>query len=160
MFLIVTVDRNWAIGKNNSLLYDVPAIIEYRRQNIREHTVICGRKSYETIYRDVDLDSSKTIVLTRNQLYRNDKVVIAHSIEEIPKTDDTFVIGGASIYNQLYTSCKYAIVTYVDSVTLYSDAYFPNLSKLPNWEKIIETPTLYFQGLPYTFITYLNKAVE
>jgi hypothetical protein len=52
------------------------------------------------------------------------------------------------------------MLTYIDNVTLDSDAFFPDLSKLEEWEIISQTPAIKYQGLSYMYVTYVNSAVD
>ena len=46
MDLIVAVSSNWAIGKDNDLLFSLKTDMKYFRQNTLEKTVILGRKTW------------------------------------------------------------------------------------------------------------------
>ena len=47
MHLIVAVDKNWAIGKNNKLMWSIPADMKYFRETTKGNIVIMGRKTLE-----------------------------------------------------------------------------------------------------------------
>ena len=42
MHLIVAVDKNWAIGKNNKLMWSIPADMKYFRETTKGNIVIMG----------------------------------------------------------------------------------------------------------------------
>ena len=44
MNIIVNADKNWAIGKNNSLLVRIPADMKYFRQMTEGNIVVMGRR--------------------------------------------------------------------------------------------------------------------
>lgn len=44
MNIIVNADKNWAIGKNNSLLVRIPADMKYFRQMTEGNIVVMGKK--------------------------------------------------------------------------------------------------------------------
>ena len=48
MNIIVNADKNWAIGKNNSLLVRIPADMKYFRQMTEGNIVVMGRKTLES----------------------------------------------------------------------------------------------------------------
>ena len=158
MFLVVTVDRNWAIGKNGRLLYNIAPDRAYFQQITAGHTVVYGRKTLETFPNSAPLENRANLILTHDQSFTCDGATIIHSIEELKefKSDDLYIIGGASVYRQLYKQCHYAFITHIDAETPESDAFFPDL-ELRGWPVITETPTLEYRGIKYRFTTYLNR---
>lgn len=55
MNIIVNADKNWAIGKNNSLLVRIPADMKYFRQMTEGNIVVMGRKTLESFPQGVRL---------------------------------------------------------------------------------------------------------
>lgn len=45
MNLIVAVDKNWAIGKNNKLLIQIPQDQKYFREKTTNNVIVMGRKN-------------------------------------------------------------------------------------------------------------------
>ena len=45
MNLIVAVDKNWAIGKDNRLMHHIPADMKYFREMTKGGVVVMGRKT-------------------------------------------------------------------------------------------------------------------
>jgi dihydrofolate reductase len=162
MFLVVAVDRNWAIGKDGKLVYRIPADRAQFRELTKGKTIIYGRKTLASFPESQPLAERTNIILTRDTSFACDGATIIHSIEELESysTNQLYVIGGAEVYRQLYQKCKYAFVTYIDSVTLDCDAFFPNLDEDPAWIELGRTSRMYYQGLPYQFVTYINQAVD
>lgn len=162
MFVVAAVDRNWAIGKNGNLLYRIPADMVNFREITTGKTIVYGRKTLETFPGQKPLKNRENLILTHDADFSCDGATIIHSIAELDDypSNNLYIIGGASVYQQLFQKCKYALITYIDSVTLDSDAFFPDLSKLENWEILYETSYLYYQGLPYKYVTFVNSAVD
>ena len=162
MFLVVTVDRNWAIGKEGKLIYRIPAALANSSELTKGKVVIYGRKTLESLPNGTPLADRKNIILTRNPNFACNGATIIHNIDELENysTNELYVIGGAEVYRQLYQKCQYAFITFVDSVTLDCDTFFPNLDKEPAWHELGRTSTMYYQGLPYQFSTYVNNAVD
>ena len=48
MNLIVAVDKNWAIGKNNRMMWSIPADMKFFRETTSGNIVIMGRKTLES----------------------------------------------------------------------------------------------------------------
>ena len=117
MNLIVAVDENWGIGKDNELLCRISADMKNFRAVTMGHVLVLGRKTLESFPGKKPLPKRTHIVLTANKAYEAEGVILCHSLEELPavladyEDDDIFVIGGGSIYEQLLPQCKKAYIT-------------------------------------------------
>lgn len=158
MHLIVAVDKNWAIGKNNKLMWSIPADMKYFRETTKGNIVIMGRKTLESFPQGQPLKNRVNIVITNNKDYKVKDVVVVHSIEEAieeaKKYEGTpYVIGGESIYRAMLPYCDTALITKIDHA-FDADTYFPNLDEDEEWEmtKISEEQTCF--DLEYYFTVY------
>ncbi len=158
MKLIVAVDREWAIGKNNRMMWNIPADMKFFRETTRGNVVIMGRKTLESFPQSQPLPNRVNIVITKNKNYRVKGAVAVHSIEEAIAESgrhegDVYVIGGESIYRSMLQYCDTALVTKIDH-TFDADTYFPNLDKDSEWEmtKTSEEQTCF--DLEYYFTVY------
>lgn len=158
MHLIVAVDKNWAIGKNNKLMWSIPADMKYFRETTKGNIVIMGRKTLESFPQSQPLKNRVNIVITNNKDYKVKDAVVAHSIEEAieeaKKYEGTpYVIGGESIYRAMLPYCDTALITKIDHA-YDADTYFPNLDEDEEWEmtKISEEQTCF--DLEYYFTVY------
>src|SRR5690606_27358197 len=75
--LIVAAAENNAIGKDNKMLWHLPNDFKYFKRNTVGHSIVMGRKTFESIGRP--LPERRNIVLTRDMNYRNDEVDVANS---------------------------------------------------------------------------------
>ena len=162
MNLIVAVDNNWAIGKDNKLLVSIPADMKFFRKKTADSVVIMGRKTLESFPGGNPLKNRINIVITKNPNYKKEGVIIANSVDEavsIAKTYNKpiFIIGGASIYAQALSLCDIAYVTKIYKSFDSPDSFFPNLDKNKNWELIDENLIEEHDGVSYRFCTYQNK---
>ncbi|MFR8548141.1 MAG: dihydrofolate reductase, partial [Lachnospiraceae bacterium] len=138
MNMIVAVDKNWGIGKNNQLLVSIPADMKFFRETTSGHVVVMGRKTLETFPNGLPLRNRTNIVLTKNPHYHVKGAIVCHTVEEaleeLKKYEDEeiYVIGGDSIYRQFLPYCKVAHVTKIDHV-YEADAFFPNLDEKKEW---------------------------
>lgn len=161
MNLIVNADKNWAIGFENKLLVSIPADMRYFREQTTGKAIILGRKTLETFPEGKPLKNRVNIVITRKQEPIEGAVVV-HSVEEALKvaagyrTEDVFVAGGASIYEQFLPFCQKAYVTRCD-FSYEADAWFPNLDKLSNWELSEQSEEQTYYDLEYYFCIYVQK---
>lgn len=105
--LIVAMDTDRGIGKNNDLMWHLPSDMRFFKETTTGHVVVMGRKNYESIpekYRP--LPNRENVVLTRNESYVADDCNIFHSLEECLKYYESeeertiFIIGGGEIYRQ------------------------------------------------------------
>ena len=132
MNLIVAVDSNWGIGKDNKLLVSIPADMKFFRTTTSGKVVIMGRKTLESFPNGLPLKNRVNIVITGNKDYKVKDGVVVHSVEEALQeagkypSEDVYVIGGDSIYRQMLPYCSKAHVTKID-FAYQADTFFPNL---------------------------------
>ena len=162
MILIAAVDRNWGIGKDNSLLFHIPADQRFFRETTTGNVVVMGRKTLESFPNGAPLKNRTNIVLSRNTSYHKEGITVFNDTESLMKelskypADKVFCIGGAEIYKELLPFSDKALITKVDAV-YEADAYFPDLDKTEGWEitEMSEEQTCF--DLVYHFITYEKK---
>ena len=158
MNLIVAVDKNWAIGKDNKLLVSIPADMKFFRETTKGNIVVMGRKTLESFPQGQPLQNRVNIVISRNKDYKVKGAVVVHSIEEAIEEakkyeGDVYVIGGESIYRAMLPYCQTALVTKIDHAYT-ADTYFPNLDQDPEWELKGETEEQTYFDLEYVFRRY------
>ena len=81
MNIIVAVDKNWAIGKDNKLLVSIPADMKMFRQETTGKVVVMGRKTLESFPNGLPLKNRTNIVLTGNKDYNVKDAIIVHTVE-------------------------------------------------------------------------------
>ena len=158
MKIIVAVDKNWAIGKDNKLLVSIPADMKFFRETTQGNVVVMGRKNLESFPQGQPLQKRVNIVISRNKDYQVKGAVVVHSIEEAMEEakkyeGEIFVIGGESIYRAMLPYCQTALVTKIDHA-YEADTYFPNLDEDPEWELTGETEEQTYFDLEYVFRKY------
>ncbi len=159
MNLIVAVDKNWAIGKDNKLLVSIPDDMKFFRETTSGKVVVMGRKTLESFPNGKPLKNRVNIVLTRDENYQVKDAIVVHSKEELDKelakynSDDIFVIGGESIYRMLLDDCSTAFVTYID-YAYDADTFFPNLDVKPEWKLAEESEEQTYYDIEFYFRTY------
>ena len=116
--IIVAKSINNAIGKDNKLLWKIPDDMKRFKEITTGHTVIMGRKTFESIGKV--LPNRLNIILTRDPNYKIDdpNVKILGGVSDLEKyindENENFVIGGAQIYSILMPKCQKLYVTQVD----------------------------------------------
>ncbi len=162
MNLIVAVDKNWGIGKNNDLLVRIPADQKFFRETTIGKVVVMGRKTLESFPGQVPLKGRTNIVLTHDENYDGHGAIVVNSMDELKEElkkyddEDIFVIGGEKIYRQMLDMCKIAHVTKIDYV-YDADAYFPNLDELDEWELVADSEEQTYFNVIYHFNMYKRK---
>ncbi len=138
--LIVVVDENNGIGKNNKLLCHLPADLKHFKELTTGHSIIMGRKTFESLPNG-PLPNRKNIVLTQNTDYKANGCYIAHSVIQaldFSKGEDiTFVIGGEKIYKEFIDIADMLNVTKIHH-TFEADTYFPKMD-WNQWKLIEQT---------------------
>lgn len=150
MKIIAAADANWAIGYRGDLLVRIPEDLKFFRDMTLGKTVIMGRKTLDSLPGGRPLPGRKNVVLTRDLGYQKENVIVIHNLTEVFQFPEAFVIGGASIYQQLLPYCDTAYITKICKA-FPADVYFPNLKKDKNWilAKISEKKR--YQDLEYQF---------
>ncbi len=136
MNIIVAASENNAIGYKGNMPWHLRADLKYFKATTTGHTVIMGRKTYESIGRP--LPGRRNVVVTHDGLFHISPEVmsnlkpgtsieiyhdLAEAIEKSP--EDCFVMGGAQIYNQAWYDAGYIYLTRVHTVVEEFDASVP-----------------------------------
>jgi len=134
--IIAAMSENRIIGLDNSLPWRLPADLRYFKGKTMGHTLIMGRKTYESLQKF--LAGRRIIVLTRDRNFSTERAETAFSLEEAiglaEENQETFIAGGAEIYAQ---ALKREIVDTMYLTLVHEnfegDTYFPEFSG-SEWE--------------------------
>lgn len=161
--IIVAKAKNNIIGKDNKLLWHLPADLQRFKKLTTGHVIIMGRKTFESLGRV--LPNRKHVVFTQNENFKVDdeNVEVVHSMLEIKEyidnTDENFVIGGAMIFNLLMPYVQKMYVTEINK-NYEGDAFFPKIN-LSIWKETERQKGIKDENnkLDYDFVTYerINK---
>lgn len=145
MIAIVNTDLNWGIGKENALQVHISEDLKRFKKMTTGKVIIYGKKTLLTYPKQKPLPNRKNIILSRDPNMQIENTLICHSLEELSvcinelkttedyQDEDFIVVGGASIYQQLLSSCTDCHVTCMETI-LPADCHFPNLDQMPEWE--------------------------
>lgn len=145
MKVILAVDKNWGIGKDNDMLYHLKKDLEHFKETTMGNTLIMGRSTYESM--DGALPNRENIVLTTNRDYKADDALIFHSVEDIlayvkDKDDnEVFVIGGGQIVELFIDYTDEAIITKIDG-SKPADTHLHNFDEDSNFTLVEVSPTI------------------
>lgn len=138
--IIVAMDSNQLIGKNNALPWHLPADLVYFKKTTMGKTVLMGRKTYDSIGKP--LPNRRNIILSRTSntsINRETFGSIRAALDACKNEKEVMVIGGMSVYEQflnptvsetdLFSTENISIVDrlYITEVEgeFLGDAYFP-----------------------------------
>ncbi len=154
-------DENRVIGKNNTLIWHLPADLKRFKTLTTGHVIIMGRKTFESIGKP--LPNRTSIVISRQTDLQIDGAIIAHSVEEaILKAksitrEDIYIVGGAEIYALSLPLADQILVTQLHDI-FEGDAYFPEIPtetfEVTEKERGITDEKNAYQ---YSYITYTRK---
>ena len=159
MNLIATVDKNWSIGKQGHLLVNIPEDIKLFRMETAGKAAIMGRKTYEQITDRTALIDRYNVVLTSDLSYKKDGAVVVHSVEEALekvasyKSEDIYVIGGESVFEQFLPYCDTAHITKVDYI-YEADTHIMDFDKLDDWKVTARSDEHTYFDICYEFVCY------
>ncbi|OOG24784.1 dihydrofolate reductase [Thioalkalivibrio denitrificans] len=152
--LIVAVDRNNLIGRNNQLPWHLPADLAFFKRTTMGAPMLMGRKTWESIGRP--LPGRTSIVITRDPDYRAEGAIVVHSIDEALRAageaSELFVIGGAKLYKDALQRADRIYLTRIDHA-FEGDTWFPEIG--PEWKEVHreEHAPDEKNPYPYAFIT-------
>ena len=159
--IIVAKAKNNIIGKDNKIIWKLPDDLKRFKEKTEGHTIIMGRKTFESL--GGILPNRMHIILSRNPDFNidSDYVKVAHSLLELQEymenEEESFVIGGAIIYNLLMPYCKKMYVTQLEK-EFDGDALFPRINE-QEWEEVSKEvgPKDGVNDFAYEYITYKRK---
>ena len=134
--IVVATAENNAIGKNNELLWHLPADLKHFKQLTTGHPIIMGRKTFESIGKP--LPNRTSIIVTRQADYKQENCVVVQDVksalEKAQKLDEqVFIIGGGEIYKEMLPFTDTIYLTKVHD-TFDADTFFPELNP-DNWQE-------------------------
>ena len=128
--VIAAIAKNYALGKDNDLIWHLPADLKRFKKVTSGHYILMGRNTYESIGRP--LPNRTTIIITRNKNYFKEGCLIANSLEEAvemaKEEAQVFIIGGAQIYKETIAKdlAEQLDITLVHN-EFEADVYFPEI---------------------------------
>lgn len=159
--IVVAKARNNIIGKDNSLIWNIPEDLKYFKNLTMGHTIIMGRKTFESIGRV--LPNRKHIIFSQNLDFKlkDENVEVVHSLWQIQDLiedeEEIFVIGGAMIYYFLMPYAKKMYVTEINE-EFNGDTFFPKIS-FDVWKETSRKKGIKDEknNLDYEFVTYERR---
>lgn len=141
--IISAVSQNHVIGKNNSLIWHLPADMKFFKEKTTGHCVITGRKNYESIPEKFrPLPNRTNIVVTRNKNFSAPGAEVVNTLEEAialaksKNETEVFIIGGGQIYSEAMEK-NLADTLYITEIhhAFEGDTFFPVFDKT-KWKEV------------------------
>lgn len=158
--IIAAVAKNNALGKNNDLIWRLPADLKRFKKVTLGHHIIMGRKTFESLGKP--LPNRTTIIITRNKNYRVDNCIVVNSLEkaiEAARGDaNPYILGGGEIYKEALDFADFLDLTLVHHSFEDADTFFPKID-LEKWKEIKREDFKADQNhdYDYSFVTYKKK---
>lgn len=166
MDIILAVDKNWGIGKDGQLLVSIPEDLQRFQRITKGHIVVMGRKTFDSLPNGA-LPDRQNVVITSHGDDLPDGVFSYPSVEAFIADlnqfilnnftlgwfPNVYVIGGASIVEQLMPYCQSALITKFDG-DFEADTHILNLDEAEDWTHSIVSGEMKFGDLTYTYNLY------
>lgn len=159
MKLIVCTDKNYGIGYDNKLLVNNPIDMKFFKEKTKGHIVVMGRKTFESFPNQKPLPNRINIVITKDKKFKKDGIIVFNNIyaflNSIYNTKNTYVIGGASIYKQLFKYCDELFITKMENkfqCDTFLDTFY-----LYKYKIVSQSELMSYKDLNFKFIHYKKR---
>lgn len=129
--MIAAIGEHNELGRNNDLIWHISEDLKFFKEKTTGHSIVMGMNTFNSLPKK--LPNRKHIILTSKDIKLDEDITIVHSINDLLAyidmiKDEVFVIGGASLYNQLI---EYANMMYLTEIcaSAPADVYFPEFNK-------------------------------
>jgi dihydrofolate reductase len=151
--LIAAIGKNNELGKDNTLLWHMPADMKHFREITSLHVVVMGRKTFESIGKP--LPNRRNVIITHDIKYKKEEVEIVHSLSETlnlfkNKNEEVFIIGGAEIYKQFMPIADKLYITHIDAEDKSANVFFPEIIPIV-WNEISHEEHKKDEKNPYSY---------
>jgi dihydrofolate reductase len=160
--IIVAVAENFAIGKDNDLLFHLPTDLKRFKKITTGHSLIMGRNTLLSLPR-WPLPNRRHIVITDRpeDRFPGCEIVysVAEALEKVQLEEEAFVIGGGMVYRQFYPLAGKLYLTWVHK-PFEGDTFFPEIN-FDEWEET-DREYLYDEenGFAYSNINLIRKEIQ
>ncbi len=155
--IIVAIARNNAIGLDNKLLWHIPDDLKRFKRLTTGHQIIMGKLTYLSLPVR-PLPNRTNIVITDQKDEQFDGCITVHSIGEAldycNEHEESFIIGGGSVYRQFLPHANRLYITLVDK-DFEADTFFPEID-LESWRLVAreEGPDDGMNDFSYSYLIY------
>ena len=129
---IVAMSENQVIGRDNQLPWHLPADLKHFKQITLNHTILMGRKTYESIGKP--LPNRRNVILTQDSSFKAAGCEIVHGLPSALAFEDLYIIGGAQVFELCWPYIHRLYLTLIHQ-QIEGDAFFPSLD-LKQWRLV------------------------
>lgn len=156
--MIAAIGKNNELGYENKLLWHLKEDMQFFRKTTTGKTIIMGRKTFESL--PGLLPKRKHIIITNNQNYQNNDVIIMHSVDEVINyiqntQEECFIIGGGKVYKEFLPFAHTLYLTEIED-SKRADTFFPVFSKDDYQKEILGSSSE--NNINYSFAKYTKKS--
>ncbi len=157
---IAAMSRNFAIGKDNQLLWHIPDDFRHFKETTMGKPIIMGRKTYESLGKPLP-GRTNIVITSKPDQIEGDVTIVATIDEAISKAkqvatetgvDEIFIIGGGQIYEAAMPQTQRIYLTVINQ-DYEGDTFFPRINAAEWDEQIIQSAE---EPVPYV-IGILNR---
>lgn len=128
IILVAAVANNNVLGKDNKLIWHLPADLKMFKNLTSGRTILMGRKTFESIGKP--LPNRENVVVTRDTNFKQEGCIVFNSIEQaienLKSRETIYIVGGAQIYNECISIADKLYITHLD-LEIDGDVYFPEI---------------------------------
>jgi dihydrofolate reductase len=132
---IVCHSKNRVIGKNNSLIWNIPEDMRHFKNTTKGQCVIMGRKTFESLGQKALPNRCNVVLTSKKELESTKDLYFFSSVEEsisfVEKNvncSKIFIIGGQELYESTINMIDTVIATEI-SKDFIGDKFYPAISK-------------------------------
>lgn len=160
MILVMAVDAKWAIGYKGDMLTRIPEDLKHFKEMTMGGVLVMGRKTFDATGA---LPGRETIIVSRS-LKEMEGAHIAHSLDDLremikEKFSDKkiFLVGGASLIDQLIDEVDDAEITFIKKDFVPYDTVMRNLDKDEAFELVQTSEEHAYQDMKFEYRKYKRK---
>ncbi|HRY83937.1 MAG TPA: dihydrofolate reductase [Candidatus Cloacimonadota bacterium] len=157
--IIVAMDQNRLIGKDNKLPWRIPEDLAYFRKTTLGHNVIMGKNTWLSLGKA--LDQRTNIVLSGDPHFDIPGLILVRSLSELEEhlgSQESFIIGGASLFSQFLPVATKLHITRIEA-RFEGDTWFPDYAEA-EWKQVFYERIETSEGLTLSFNEYIRKPQE
>ncbi len=151
--IVAAVARNRAIGRDNRLLWHLPADMKYFKQLTMGHPVLMGRRTFESLPAGPLPGRTNIVLRSPGAPPLPEGCLEASSLREALSkgmpASEVFVIGGGEVYRQCLPLASTLYITWVHA-DFHADTFFPPLDP-ETWNEVKRTDCKADEKHPYDY---------
>jgi dihydrofolate reductase len=158
--IIVAIAENYAIGKDNQLLWKISDDLKRFKSLTTGHQIVMGRKTFLSLPKGA-LPDRTNIVISDIPGETFESCTMVNSIEDAiaicDEREESFIIGGGMVYKQFLPHAEKLYLTRIHK-SFDGDTFFPAIN-FDEWDEISreECPQSEKNEFAHSYIVYRRK---